>query len=193
MSQRGESIVKWATLIVFLVLSLSEITYSGNLDPSAPPGPTMKTLDQIPPTWSQILPGPARFELVMGGEAVLDKETGLVWEKSPDTSKTDWSLAVGLCIGKIVGGRKGWRLPFIEELESLKDPAQFLPALSAGHPFVNVQLNIGNGDAYWSATTEITNSNLALVGQFITGLGPGFDNKSNLSHFYWCVRGGHGL
>lgn len=44
---------------------------------------TMKTLDQIPPTWSHTMPAAQRFEVVFDGEAVLDKETGLVWEQSP--------------------------------------------------------------------------------------------------------------
>ena len=37
------------------------------------------TLDNIPPNWSKKIPGPERFTVVMDGEAVLDKETGLVW------------------------------------------------------------------------------------------------------------------
>jgi len=35
-------------------------------------------VDRIPPAWSQTLPAAQRFMLVMGGAAVLDKETGLV-------------------------------------------------------------------------------------------------------------------
>ena len=49
------------------------------------------TATRNPPTglstdlgWSQILPAATRFQLVMGGAAVLDRETGLVWEQSPE-------------------------------------------------------------------------------------------------------------
>ena len=39
------------------------------------------------PTWHQILPAADRFKLVMNSNAaVLDRETGLVWEKSPDAT-----------------------------------------------------------------------------------------------------------
>src|SRR3954467_14198402 len=38
-------------------------------------------VDVIPPAWSQTLPAAERFQLVLGGAGVLDKETGLVWEK----------------------------------------------------------------------------------------------------------------
>ena len=40
-------------------------------------------VDLIPPAWSQSLPAPERFQLVLGGAGVLDKETGLVWEQTP--------------------------------------------------------------------------------------------------------------
>ena len=46
----------------------------------------MKSLDQIPPSWDQVLPAAERFKLVMGGVAVLDAKhsgAGLVPLDSP--------------------------------------------------------------------------------------------------------------
>src|SRR5437867_5377720 len=78
----------------------------------------------LPPTWDKVLSAdnPAdpcnssRFKCVMGGEAVRDNETGLVWEKEPSPTLQLWPNARGFCATKTVGGRKGWRLSSIEEL-----------------------------------------------------------------------------
>jgi hypothetical protein len=48
------------------------------------------TVNKMPGAWYQILPSAQRFLLVMGGKAVLDRETGLVWEQSPSGDKKDW-------------------------------------------------------------------------------------------------------
>src|SRR5437867_880208 len=97
-------------------------------------GPPNRQALLIPPAWSQILTAD-RFQLVMGGAAVLDRETGLVWEQSPDTSLRQWFVAVTHCYQKSVGGRKGWRLPSVEELASLVNASNSSPALPTGHPF----------------------------------------------------------
>lgn len=68
----------WFALILAVLSVFTAPVFAGSLEPDAAPGPTMKTLDQIPPTWDQVLPASERFKLVMGGAAVLDKETGLV-------------------------------------------------------------------------------------------------------------------
>ena len=139
----------------------------------------------IPPAWYQTLPASKRFELVMNDEAVLDKETGLVWERSPRTQKMTWYTAIFNSYTKEVGGRKGWRLPTVEELASLVDTTQSNPTLPAGHPFLNVQL-----DWYWSATTDADSASRAWFVVFNDGDVLIFD-KSN-DAYMWCVRGGHG-
>ena len=100
------------------------------------------------PTWDQILPVAERFELVMNDEAVLDRETGLVWERDTVDNMRDWIDALSYCYQNVIGGRGGWRLPTIAELRTLVDTTQFNPALPAGHLFTNVKRA-----GYWSSTT----------------------------------------
>ena len=170
---------KALTLIIAFItamLFMPGMVKAGSLEPSAGPGPTMKTLDEIPPTWSQKLLTAQRFVIVLDGEAVLDKETGLVWEKSPDTTERTWVDAAAYCYNKTVGGRKGWRLPTVEELLSLTP-------LPSGHPFLNIQ-----PDGYWSSTT---NAGLADAAWYV------FPDAGSVTHHYktdtnhvWPVRGG---
>lgn len=136
--------------------------------------------DKYPPSWYQILPADKRFVLVMNDEAVLDKETGLVWERSPSNDKKDWDTANEIVRDKIIGSRKGWRLPTIEELTTLVDPSRHNPALPKGHPFINIQ-----SDLYWSATTVV----IRLV-QFSDG--SVVEPHAPPPHLMWAVRGGHG-
>jgi hypothetical protein len=191
MRNKNNLILMLLAIIVLLsmVFCYSKQAISGNLEPSAAPGSTMKTLDQIPPTWSQILPTSERFELVMGGAAVLDKETGLVWEQSPDTTTRIWDDACNHCYMVTVGGRKGWRPPRIEELASLMDPSQIPgPTLPSGYSdfFNNVQ-----SAGYWSLSTYAPLTPYAWVGSFFSGHVIAAI-KGTALYYVWCVRGGQG-
>ena len=148
------------------------------------------------PSWDQQLPASTRFIVLSnwidvdhssGGAAVLDRETGLVWEQSPSASTINWDNAHGNCIELRTGGRLGWRLPTVQELASLVDPSVHFPGptLPSGHPFSNVQ-----SDRYWSATTQETIANFAFDVNFFVGF-VNADSKGS-DHFAWCVRGGQG-
>jgi hypothetical protein len=169
------------TTIVAVMLIVPGSVMAGSLEPSAPPGPTMKTLDEIPPTWSQKLSAAQRFVIVLDGAAVLDKETGLVWEKSPDTAQRTWSNAVIDAYGKNVGGRKGWRLPRIEELASLAE-------LPPGHPFQNVQEEFT--DRYWTSTEDADDPSSAWCVMFIDGSLLRRPKANSQFYYLWAVRGG---
>jgi Protein of unknown function (DUF1566) len=84
-------------------------------------------------------------------EAVLDRESGLVWDKTPDQFFLGpWLDAQVHCNARIVGSRAGWRLPALQELGSLLDPSAPAPLhLPAGHPFINIRTDA----PYWSATS----------------------------------------
>lgn len=121
--------------------------------------------------------------------AVLDRETGLVWERSPSTTLVSWFSTTPHCSQDTrVGNRMGWRLPSLHELTSLIDPAtSFLPA---GHPFSNVK------NQYWSATRVVDTTggpnffawSVAFAGsnQIVPLL---LDDQV----YVWCVRGGQGV
>ena len=133
--------------------------------------------------WSKKISGKGRFKNVLEREAVLDKETGLVWEKSPSTSTDTWTNAISHCADLEVGGRKGWHLPTVEQLASLVDTSVGSdPKLPSGHKFLNVS------GGYWSATTYAGNTADAW---FVTFFDGSVHNsiKSNVTHA-WCVRGG---
>ena len=197
-----------------VALALSAMVFAppvsaGDLNPPGPPAPTMKTLNQTAPTWDQKLlanDGPlvngladpcssSRFKCVLDGAAVLDKETGLVWERYPDIGNSKpWittisiPIAVKWCVERTVGGRKGWRLPTIEELESLVDTSvpSADPTLPAGHPFSF--FNISPWTNVWSSTTYPVDTSQAWLVNFNSGT-PGTSAKSLYWHV-WCVRGG---
>lgn len=141
-------------------------------------------------SWDEIIPdGGKRFKVLkaFNDEAVLDKETQLVWERSAAFgTPTTWVEAQSHCATRVVGGRMGWRLPTIEELTSLIDPSapEVGAKLPPGHPF-----NVGTTN-YWSSTTRAGNPDVAwfvrlALGEAITVL--------KIADFRtWCVRGRQG-
>ncbi len=153
------------------------------------------------PPWYQVLSAQSRFVLVMDNKAVLDTETGLVWERiagdtngdgqitmPPHTGPEDrlsWMDAREYCAAREVGGRKGWRLPAFNELASLVDlsPGHGAPKLPDGHPFTVI------GVTYWAATTSATHPGRVWAVDFSNGnVGAGRRDVHPL--FVWCVRGG---
>lgn len=91
-----------------------------------------------------------RFE--QRGEAVLDRLTGLLWLRRADLAggPVTWQDALSRVEGlnRASGGRP-WRLPNINELESLVDASACAPALPGGNPFEEVS------EGYWSSTTSM--------------------------------------
>ena len=176
--------------VVLAVLLLPGFVTAGSLEPSAAPAPTMKTLDEIPPTWSQYLTEAERFEYVLGGgnQAVLDKETGLVWAQSPNTNILDWFDAMNVCVGQYIGERFGWRVPTVEEFRSIMSP--FFP--------VGKFAENSFGNTFWTSTDNFrTNLTVGSVRArtVVTNTSGGGSTGSSLKtelNYVWCVRGGQG-
>src|SRR5215472_676355 len=121
------------------------------------------------------------------GDAVLDKETRLVWERSPSANAQGWDGAIVYAYAKKTAGRMGWRLPVIEELLSLVDPTQANPSLPVGHPFLNVQTN----NFYWSSTLGMSTPPTHAWG-YNFGTGDISNVLKTAAEYTWLVRGGYG-
>jgi len=92
-----------------------------------------------------------RFEII--ADAVIDHLTGLCWLRRADmTSRpVTWSDALTAVaqFNRNSNGTAVWRLPNINELESLVDSSTHSPALPEGHPFRKIR------EGYWSSTTSV--------------------------------------
>jgi hypothetical protein len=132
-----------------------------------------------------ITPTYSRFQILEGskGEAVLDIETQLIWERSPNSGEAAWANASLRCALTSTGGRLGWRLPSFFELMTLVEPSLAGKAsLPAGHPFRGVRAGL-----YWTSSSQDTDPTNAYAVDFLRG-----DLKSqrkNQAHTWWCVRG----
>lgn len=137
--------------------------------------------------WGRKLAVLDRFAVLasFNSEAVLDKETQLVWERTPATNTVTQPLAKSLCANTKTGGRRGWRLPSVHEMSSLADPSvpQGTLALPAGHPFVTVPQGV-----YWTATRLTSSPN---TGYWVNFMDTGFTGTQIYSSngYRWCVRG----
>ncbi len=133
-----------------------------------------------------------RFKCIFEGTAVVDMETGLVWERFPaiEFGNSSWGQAIADCATREVGGRKGWSLPMREQLASLVDRTGtgvdlngFDLKLPDGNPFV-----VWSG-GYYSATEDAEDPTQLWGVRFTDGAIVNYPKSYPNSHV-WCARGG---
>jgi len=110
---------------------------------------------------NELLPSSkASFEVK--DDIIRDTLTGLHWCLQADITgePVDWQQALD-SVKHLNGiswkGINTWRLPNINELESLVDCSVHNPALPANHPFIELR------DGYWSSTTSYFETDWAWV------------------------------
>ena len=128
-----------------------------------------------------------------GDGTVVDRLTGLHWMKNANCwGSMSWFVALSRvaqlntgashCDG-YTGRHTDWRLPHINELESLVDTGRVNPVLPSGHAFSSVQ-----STNYWSSTTRASNTGSAWD---VNLNGGNVNNASKAGSLYgWPVRGG---
>jgi formylglycine-generating enzyme required for sulfatase activity len=127
-----------------------------------------------------------------GDGTVTDILTGLVWSQNanlPNGYKT-WQEALDYVAGMNAGtnpnlGYTDWRLPNVNELESLANAQLFNPTLPQGHPFTNVRSN-----TYWSSTSYANNTYYAWVVGMGNGVVVAGYKQYYASYYVWPVRSG---
>ncbi len=117
-------------------------------------------------------------------QEVIDRLTNLCWRQATDLSgPVAWEQALTAVaeLNEQPGGSHGWRLPNINELESLVDCSTHSPALTTGHPFVALQ------DVYWSSTTSLYEPDWAWALYLDKGA-IGVGQKTQARFHAWTVR-----
>jgi hypothetical protein len=116
-------------------------------------------------------------------EIVTDNITKLQWQDDATASTTtaNWATAITTCDNLDFGGFTDWRLPTIEELESIVNYGASAPAKYS--EFLNFASN-----SYWSSTTYASNSSGAWSVDF-DGSSDGWFDKMFI-YYVWCVRAG---
>jgi len=114
------------------------------------------------------------------GDVVIDNATGLEWQDN-ETVRKMWSDAISYC-SSLPLDSGGWRLPTIEELETLVDDGRYSPSTTEG-VFQHI-----SSYHYWSSTTNADSSDYAWGVHFYHGYS--YSNTKTGSYYVRCVRGG---
>ncbi len=127
-------------------------------------------------------------------DCVTDNLTGLMWVKAPDSTLRTWQAALDYADGLTLCGHTDWRLPNMNELESLVH-AEYTKETTCGgacatnaawlntQGFSNVKASF-----YWSSTTYAGNTALAWI--VLMSDGNVFFGDKAVNFYVWPVRSG---
>ena len=165
-------------LIVFCVTIPMQLSYAHNkvvvvplAGDDAPPEPTAPL--------AKVNPGQTDYTIM--ASTVIDKITGLEWQRIDDNTIRNWNAALDYCANLSLDGRTDWRLPDIIELQSIVDYGQTSTPIIDGVAFPGT-----NSSGYWSASSRASSSGSAWVVNF----GGGNVSSNIKSNFFYvrCVR-----
>jgi len=114
-------------------------------------------------------------------ETVIDKGTGLEWQKKSSLQPYNWQNALAYCENLALNSHNDWRLPNIRELKSLVDYSKYYPAIAPGIPC--------QSSIYWSATSVASDTQTSAWSVFF-GNGDDIWKIKSMSFNVRCVRAG---
>jgi Protein of unknown function (DUF1566) len=110
---------------------------------------------------------------------VIDKGTGLEWQKKDAGAVHTWQDALAYCEQLSLAEKTDWRLPNIRELKSLVDYTKYYPAIDPTFSSHSV--------SYWSATTVANDTHISAWVIFF-GNGDDIWKEKTESFHVRCVR-----
>ena len=117
-------------------------------------------------------------------EIVVNRSTGLEWPGQDNDAEVNWQEAERFCRDTSRMGKTDWRLPTIDELAGLYDPAA---EASCGDSICRLAEPIRLTSAYlWSASPENSDRRFYFDFRFGTRLAPLF--RPDLTRWVLCVR-----
>jgi hypothetical protein len=99
-----------------------------------------------------------------GDGTITDRRSGLVWQKDEVPTAMTWEEAERYATSLQIGGRTGWRLPTVKELQSLNDPKIVRPSIS------RTFFPEAAAEEYWSSTAMGNRPNYAWTVNFEVGI-----------------------
>jgi hypothetical protein len=124
-----------------------------------------------------------------GDGTVSNTDTGLMWQKNTAPGTFNWQQALSYCESLTLAEYDDWRLPNVNELQSLVDYSRYNPSINTGFFPDTVSSTDIPSPNYWSSTTNVYDNEYVWEVSFSTG---GLDNSGYKSgHDYVrAVRGG---
>src|SRR5262245_33698949 len=124
---------------------------------------------------------PGSYDLLPSPGVVIDRVTGLGWQRAVGTDMVLWSDAGAACDALSLAGFDDWRLPSLIELVSIIDSSRAGPAIDPG-AFPDTP-----GDSFWTSTPVAGASGDAWYVNFSTGFNYE-GHQAFLPLYVRCVR-----
>jgi len=118
-----------------------------------------------------------------GDGTVTNTDTGLMWQQDTAPSTYNWQEALSYCETLTLASHNDWRLPNVNELQSIVDYSTYSPSINTTF-FPNTLLS-----SYWSSTAFTDYPDYAWYVDFVSGCVYGCGKSYNYDHVR-AVRGG---
>ena len=144
--------------------------------------PLFKDAPLLEPVAPVTADSPVDSHYVINAETVIDKVTGLEWQRLTEDVVRAWDQAVDYCFSLELDDHDDWRLPEAKELSSIVDYGAYLPAINTTAFPLPSSYSTWN---FWAKSTTAL-SNWARAVYFSSGKTT--DRPKSVENIVRCVR-----